>query len=108
MCGCLQKDLSGDALYLYTWFHWLFQPELIFFSVTIPPALENVDSVLHSMDTGLEMAFDRAKLLSKYLNELLIYVKKKAALGKKLHLFFKDMHFSVFIPFCLSTTVVKQ
>ncbi|CAK8685604.1 unnamed protein product [Clavelina lepadiformis] len=41
---------------------------------------ENVDDLLYQMESGLEMAFDRAKILSKYLNDLITFVKKKAHL----------------------------
>ena len=41
----------------------------------------NTDEVLFKLDAGLDMAFDRAKILSKYLGELISYVKKKANLG---------------------------
>ncbi|XP_078488497.1 rho GTPase-activating protein 45 isoform X1 [Ciona intestinalis] len=41
---------------------------------------EHADELLQRMDAGLEMAFERAKILSKYLSDLMTYVKKKAHL----------------------------
>merc|ERR1739838_732424 len=36
--------------------------------------------VLQKTDDGMEIALERAKVLSKYLQDLLLYVKKKAQL----------------------------
>ena len=38
--------------------------------------------VLQKTDDGMEIALERAKVLSKYLQDLLLYVKKKAQLGR--------------------------
>ena len=42
----------------------------------------DTEECLLKLEFGMEMAFDRAKILSKYLGELISYVKKKANLGK--------------------------
>jgi len=41
---------------------------------------EDEEDVLYQVDDGVEIALERAKILSKYLQDLLFYVKKKASL----------------------------
>lgn len=43
---------------------------------------EDEEDILYQVDDGVEIALERAKILSKYLQDLLFYVKKKASLGK--------------------------
>ena len=54
----------------------------MFFQTSFFYALDT-EELLLKLETGLEMTFDRAKILSKYLGELISYVKKKASLGKQ-------------------------
>ena len=42
----------------------------------------DTDECLLKLDSGVEMAFRRAKVLSKYLGELISFAKKRAHLGK--------------------------
>jgi len=54
----------------------------VFFAES-PSVADQTDSLLHQRESGLETAFERAKILSKYLGELINYVKKKSHIGKK-------------------------
>ena len=43
---------------------------------------EELDGILVSMETGLGLALQRAKVWSKYIADIITYVEKKAQLGK--------------------------
>ena len=71
---------------------------LIWFLTETPVVVDQTDDLLHHRDSGLETAFERAKILSKYLGELIIYVKKKAHIGKTQYcIFFFLIECSVFL-----------
>ena len=43
---------------------------------------EEIDRSLHRLDSGVEVALQRAKAWSKYAKDIITYVEKRVQLGK--------------------------
>jgi len=48
----------------------------------LPPA--KMDAHLLQMESGVELALDRAKAWSKYAKDIITYIEKRTALGKSM------------------------
>ena len=43
---------------------------------------DQIDSTLMNLQAGLDLAFQRAKAWSKYLKDIMVYIERRAQLGK--------------------------
>ena len=51
-------------------------------SIVVRLTAEQIDGTLMNLQSGLELAFSRAKAWSKYLKDVMSYIERRAQLGK--------------------------
>ena len=49
---------------------------------TVSLTAEELDGVLLKLESGMDVALQRAKVWSKYAKDIIIYIEKRASLGK--------------------------
>ena len=80
MCNLVTYFFYLENRYNCFFFFFLNTTDSILVTEDILP--EELDGILVSMETGLGLALQRAKVWSKYIADIITYVEKKAQLGK--------------------------